>query len=246
MISVLTPLPFGTPFRVHGLQPGRVYVNAQPGHGLVPDPSWVSAIEGAQPGGFDVGSSKSLELSLVVRAGCRRILVVHGASGPDLPASSVMVHDIATDAVSCVKTSPAPDEAGGSRQMLTLAPGTYDLWCKLSVDGEPSGLVGSTRAVFAPHVQDPVAIALRPAASVAGVLRDPTGQPLANHVLSWTCACWPLGESQSLYRATTDAQGAFELNAVPPMTGLRGSQPGTDLRPFAPGPHRGLEFVVRP
>ena len=241
MVTGILPLPFGERFRIHGLQPGRVLASVQPGEGLVADPSLVSKLEGAQDA-FEVGARSSLELALVAHFGSSRPLVVRGPAGLELCAPSVWVHDQRSGALSIVSTHPVRDEELGAGQTLTLPAGTYDLLCKLSTDDAPAGLVGSATVVFDPARHDPIEIVMGPAASVSGVLRDPSGTPVADQVLDWTCMDWP----QGLYRTTTDAQGAFTLLEVPARTALSGAHPGTDLRPLEPGSHEGVELVWRP
>ncbi|NOT31284.1 MAG: hypothetical protein HOP15_12630 [Planctomycetes bacterium] len=146
-----------------------------------------------------------------------------------------------------MNTRPGLGEEHGAGRMLTLPHGSYDLWVQLTTDEAPAGLAGSTSVDFDPGRLDPIAIELLPAAAISGVLRDRAGAPLPHRVLSWTSDPWPLGGQQAaLYGATTDAQGAFTLLAVPARTPLRGAQPGTDLSPFEPGPHEGIELVSRP
>lgn len=241
LVTGILPLPFGERFRIHGLQPGRVLASVQPGEGLVADPRQVSKLEGAQDA-FEVGSRSSLELVLVAHLGSSRPLVVRGPAGLELCAASVWVHDRRSDALSSVNTHPLRDEELGAGQTLTLPAGTYDLWCKLSTDDAPAGLVGRTSAVFDPARHDPIEIVVEPAASVSGVLRHPSGAPVAHQVLDWVCSDWPRG----LYRTTTDAQGAFTLLELPAHAALSGAHPGTDLRPLEPGWHEGVELVWGP
>ncbi|MFN0007948.1 MAG: hypothetical protein ACKVXR_08570 [Planctomycetota bacterium] len=68
-MSGLLPTPFVKSLRVHGLLPGRVYMGAQVGPGLVADHRRVSRVDGAQPAPFDVGARDSIEIALVARLG---------------------------------------------------------------------------------------------------------------------------------------------------------------------------------
>ncbi len=247
LLSGLLPLPFGKSFRVHGLQPGRVYVCAQPGPGLVLDARRVSRVDGAQPAPFDVGARDSIELALVAHVGRSRPLVVSSPDGEGVIASAVWVHDLETRRVWLARTRTAPDALGGEECALTLPDGTYDLWCKLTIDSDrPEGLVGSVRATFGAGQTTPVQIALRRGARISGVVRDADGRPAAGRTLAWSCEDWPLGaDALPLYSATTDERGVFELREVPPGTRLWGEAPGTDMAAFDAGAHAGVEIVTR-
>jgi hypothetical protein len=248
LMSGLLPVPFGKTLRVHGLQPGRVYMVAQPGPGLVLDAARVSRVESAQPEPFDVGATESIELALVAHLGQSRPLVLSTPGGESLTTPWVWVREIETGKVWQADTRTVPDAGDGESCVLTLPDGTYDLWCRLTIASEGSeGLVGSARATFGAGQPTPVEIALRRAAKISGVVRDADGKPIAHRTLAWTCEDWPLGaDAMPLYSVTTDERGAFALAAVPPGTRLWGEEPGTDLAPVDAGVHAGVEIVTSP
>lgn len=247
LMSGLLPIPLGKSFRVHGLQPGRVYLGAQAGPGLVTDERRVSRVDGAQPAPFDVGSRESIEIALVAHLGQSRPLVLRTPRGESLTAPSVWVHHVETGKVWLADTRTVPEAGDGESCLLTLPDGTYDLWCKLTVSSEgPEGLVGRARASFGAEEAAPVEIALRQGVRISGIVRDADGRAVARRTLAWTCEDWPLGtDAVPLYSATTDERGVFVLAEVPPGTRLFGEEPATDLAPFDAGVHGGLEIVTR-
>jgi hypothetical protein len=248
LMSGLLSLPLGKSFRVHGLQPGRMYLVAQPGPGLAPDAARVSRVDGASPAPLEVGAQNSVELALVAHLGQSRPIVLSTPEGESVNPSSLWVHDLETHKVWVAETRMVPEAGDGESCVLTLPDGTYDLWCRLTVDTEgPEGLVGSTRATFGSGPSTPVLIGLRRGARISGVVRDVDGKPAVRRTLAWTCEEWPLGvDAVPLYSATTDERGAFVLSEVPPGTRLFGEAPGTDLAPFDAGVHGNVEIVTRP
>jgi hypothetical protein len=236
LTSGLMALPLGETYRFHGLQPGMVFADLQPGPGLAPDAEWVCSLSAAQPAPFEVGTQEELRLALVAHTGVARAMVVRDPSGEALSVAALWVHDLATGRLTWVTTHPSDCEEGGASQQLTLPPGTYHLWCKVSTDEQPAGLVGTARATFARGNDDNIEIVLQPAASITAIVRDRSGRPVAHRNLAWTCEDWPTGGRQgSLYSAVTDGQGNFTLPEMPVGMRLLGAEPGTDLLALQPG-----------
>ena len=247
MVSCFLPLPFGESFHIHGLQPGRAYASIQPGEGFELNTTCISRIESAQPAGFEIGSRDTLALDLVAHVGVRRAVVLRDESGQPLDVPLLWAHDVETGRVATVDLIPTDGGSEGASRQLTLPPGTYDLWSKITTSKAPQGLTGSANVRFDPADRDPIEIVMRPAASVSGTLRDESGRPLPHHTLRWTLGTWPLDDrSEPLYCVITDGEGDFTLREVPADVALRSERPGTDLLARQAGAYEGIELVHAP
>lgn len=247
MLSGVLPLPFGQSVRVHGLRPGRVHVRAQPGPGLLTKAERVTRIDTAEMEPFEVGTRDEVLLAFVAHLGESRPLVLTTPTGERTTAHSMWVHDLESNRVWVADTSTRVDPEGNEECSLALPDGTYELWCKLSIDTEGAdGLVGFARATFGAGQGAPLPIVLRRGARITGIVRNADGKPAAGCTLRWSCEGWPLGvDATPMYSATTDEHGAFELSEVP--TGLRlfGEEPGTDLAAVDAGVRNHVELMRR-
>ena len=247
MLSGMIPVPFDRSFRVHGFRPGRVLVAARPGPKLVPDVARVSRVDGAHAEPFEVGTRDAVTLSIVAHMGTSRPLVLRTPEGERMSAHSVWVHELATNATWLAETRLEAAE-GGEQSVLTLPDGTYDLWCKLTIQAEASrGYAGNARVTFDSASTGPVELPLALAATVSGVVRDREGRPVAKRALAWSAGGWPVGEGTlTMYAATTDEEGRFVLAEIPPGVKLWGVEPGTDLAALERGAQEVVQLVIQP
>jgi hypothetical protein len=253
MVSGYFPVPFGEIFRIHGVQPGRAHVGAEPSPGLSVDPSRVGSIVGTHPSGFTVGSTDFVYLELRARMGTARRLLMRNDRGVEITAPAVWVRDLGSNRVSSVRpnrlgSSAASGEAPSAerRQSLNLPDGSYELVCKYTTKTNPNGFVARASAIFDGTDSGPIELDAQPAVSVSGVLRDNSGAAIPNQSLYWRLEGWELDSDNAIFGATTDEHGAFVLNEVPAHTALRCSSLGCDLPPLAPGIHRGLVLTTTP
>ncbi len=240
------PLAFGEIFRIHGLQPGRVYLSADPSPGLTLDPARVGGIVGVHPEGFAVGSTDFVFLELTARMGTARPLLLRNEQGDDVLAPAIWVRDLGSDRVSSVRPHRL-DPTGAERgQALNLHSGSYELLCKFRTGDSPQGVSARASVIFDDTDRGPIELDVRPAVSVSGVLRDSSGAGIPDENLVWALKGWALDPDNPVFAATTDSQGAFVLGEIPAHAALRCSRAGCDLPPLAPGKHEGLVLTTTP
>jgi hypothetical protein len=246
MVHGYFPVPFGELFRIHGLQPGRAYVGAEPSPGLVIDPTRVGALAGAPPVRVEVGSTDFLYLELTATMGTARPLRLRNERGDEILAPAIWVRDLQSGRVSTMRPHRLGTAPADAPRAVNLPAGSYELLCKLTTGDSPHGLAARASVSFDGMDRSQIELDARPAVSVSGVLRDSSGAVIPDQHLIWALEGWPLDPDNAVFGATTDSEGVFVLSEIPAHTALRGSRAGCDLPPLAPGEHEGLVLTTTP
>ena len=234
MVAGCLPVALGERIRLRGLQPGHVRVALQPSPDLVLDPNRVAAVTSGPAASFDVGETRTAEVHLVVELASHHPIELVDEFGASHRPTRMWARDTSTGHVRALQVAPGPGGTGASTSGVSLPPGRYELWC-IEAACPDRTLVGS-KVVTLGASPTPTRIHAEPGLTVSGVLRDTSGAPVADHLLTWVPDGWAIeGPVTALLQAHSAADGTYCVPGVPTGVRLRGIGSTPDLPPLGPG-----------